>query len=166
MISRRHSQQTFVPKFKLDKHKPYAAAFRTRTLKSFYNYLIRFLRDENISPNNKEDISIFHHFIFNSRWGVVCVPFMKNILNKINNFNFNWTVDVVGKYFNFIGTVHNLYHLDVMNTLFLDYKNQKMFEGIFKAISSNNKIIFLERIALYPNAQEYFPKLKTYLLFS
>lgn len=166
MISRHHSKQVFIPKFNLEKHKPYAAAFRTRTLKSFYNHLIRFLRDENMSPSNKEDVAIFHHFMFNSNWGVVCVPFMKHLLNKINNYNFNWTIDVIGKYFNFVSNIASIYYLDILNTLFRDYGNQKMFEGIFKTISPSNKIVFLEKIALYPAVQEHFPKLGLYLLFS
>lgn len=168
--ARKHSKQKFVPSFNLEKHKPYAEAFHlildNTCLDKYYNIFFSFLKDNQISPSNPEDITIFRHFVFDSDFGIINTSFVKNVIRNTCNLNSYLSIDILSKYISFIGKVSWLHQADVFDTLFRDYPDKILIETILKNLSAEDKVAFLEAGAHSPKIMEMFPKFKLYLLFS
>lgn len=170
MPVRKHSKQKFVPKFNLEKHKPYAEAFQLipddTCLDKYYSIFFSFLKDDQISPSNSEDIVIFRHFVFDSDFGGINLSFIRNVIRHMCSLNFNLNINILSKYIAFIGKVSWMHQADVFDTLFRDYPDKILIEAILKNLSAEDKVAFLEAGAHSTKIMEMFPKFKLYLLFS
>lgn len=151
----------FKPVSEHKRHQKYLHAFELATVDHYYEIISQFVVDPNISFNNSDDLDLFVNFVFDSKFQYIHTGYCRFIINNKSEFS----LLAITKFLDFQKIYCELFVYDFFSTLIRDY-DITVIEKIFKLLSPNLKLDFLDVICKFPEVLKSSSQLNLYILFS
>lgn len=158
----------FIPNSPYERHQKYFDAFLIEdglTNSKYLNYITQYIFDENISPDNKDDLDFFKNLLFESIKGKVHIDYYDRVINRWTQLAFDQTIETLARYAAFLSRLSSLFLHDFFSYL-LKLENKNIIVQLFLKLDSYSKVYFIEWADFNPEIVKLIPKLKMYLLFT
>jgi hypothetical protein len=126
----------------------------------------KYVLDSNISPNDADDLELFHDLIFESKFGRLHIYFYEQYLfPRYFKFNPGWVMQVFSKYLEFLERISPLFTNDAFDFIYR-HRDSKLVLMLLDEMSFDIKMRFIKHADKHPDMMRLVPKLKLYNLFS
>jgi hypothetical protein len=153
----------YMPVANYQRHKIYLIAFHDSiNIDKYFKILKTFIVDENISPNNEDDLQFLRDLLFETKFGRNHIHFYELAYHSMNKCKNN--LHVLSRYTEFLGAISN-YFLEDMFEFVLKTKDEFFIKRYFSRLSLNNKLKFIKITKSYPYIFKKIPKIGMYSTF-
>lgn len=140
----------------------YVADWQERT---YYQNVVKYIMDPNISPSDPDDFEMFQDMIFESPWGRVHIHFYEQLFKNYYQYYPDWVMKVFSRYLEFLNKASPLFTGDAFGFIF-NKNDVPIIEKLLKELPFDIKMQFIRHSEKYPTMMKAVPKLKLYNLFS
>ena len=138
----------YVPIINYQRHEEYARAFdNSISINKYFKILKKFIMDENISPNNEDDLQFLKDLLFETKFGRNHIHFYEYVYYSMNKSKNN--LQILSRYTEFLGSISD-YFLEDMFEFLVKTQDEFVIKNYFSKLSLSYKLRFVKITRPYP----------------
>jgi hypothetical protein len=152
-------------KCKHERHLDYLDAFSASITEDEYvRYIIKYLLDPNLSPDDGDDLDLFQSLVFDSKWGRLHIFVYEDLFNEYHIRPVR-TATIFCRHLEYLGKISGLFLLDAFSYIFKK-NDPEVVKFLLRFMPLKVKLLFIMEAENHPLILRAVPKLKLYNLFS